>query len=128
MAVISGFRFVPPSRFDQEAAKKINARPAPMSYSNNGALVCHYGVLLFELFETLKSMPEGEQRDRLIERTVNQMRICLKEFSPGSADEEKVASDLAYYTDGAVQIDPNTLRFANVHHPKRQPEKKKKKK
>ena len=71
----------------------------------------HYGKLIEELFEKLKTMPAGEERDALTYYTANQMKRDLITWGHGSAEDERVASDLAHYTDGVIQIDLNTFRF-----------------
>ena len=64
----------------------------------------HYGKLLFETFERLKNMPEGEERDALVRLTANQMKRALVEWGHGAADNERVASDLAAFTNGKIQL------------------------
>ena len=66
--------------------------------------VRHYGRLLFEVFERLINMPEGEERDALTHLTVCQMYRDLMTWGMGTVDAEKVASDLARYTNGKIQL------------------------
>ena len=66
---------------------------------------------MFELFDKLKTMEDGPERDELIRITANQMKRNLRQWSNGSADDEKVASDLAAYTGGRVQLDLDTFEF-----------------
>ena len=56
-------------------------------------------------------MPEDEERDELVRLTANQMKRDLITWGHGSMDDDKVADDLARYTDGVIQIDLNTFRF-----------------
>ena len=74
----------------------------------------HYGKLVSELFEKLKSMPDGEERDALIFYTANQMKRDLATWGHGSIEDERVANDLARYTDGVIQLDLNTFKFEKV--------------
>jgi hypothetical protein len=69
-------------------------------------------------------MPEGEERDTLVRYTANQMKRDLALFGHGSMDDERVASDLARFTDGVIQIDLDAFKFEKVS----QTEDKKKKK
>lgn len=66
--------------------------------------VRHYGRLLFEVFEKLTDMPDGEERDALTQLTVCQMYRDLMTWGMGTVDAEKVASDLARYTNGRIQL------------------------
>ena len=74
----------------------------------------HYGRLIEELFEKLKSMPEGEERDELVRLTANQMKRDLASWGHGSMDDEKVADDLARFTDGKIQLDLSSFRFESM--------------
>lgn len=71
--------------------------------------VRHYGRLLFEVFERLMDMPEGEERDALTQLTVCQMYRDLMTWGMGTVDAEKVASDLARYTNGMIQLTPKDV-------------------
>ena len=97
--------------FDVAAAEKIHNKPKPIPLPKEGMKLRHYGKLIEELFEKLKTMPAGEERDALTYYTANQMKRDLITWGHGSAEDERVASDLAYYTDGVIQIDLNTFRF-----------------
>ena len=66
--------------------------------------VRHYGRLLFEVFEKLIDMPEGEERTALTQLTVCQMYRDLMTWGMGTVDAEKVASDLARFTNGEIQL------------------------
>ena len=59
-------------------------------------------------------MPEGEERDALVKKTANQMKRDLVTWGHGSADDERIASDLARFTDGKIQIDLNSFAFERV--------------
>ena len=99
--------------FDVSDAEEILSKPNPMSHPkiDNQAHLRHYGRLLTEVFEKLKTMPEGAERDELVRQTANQMKRDLATWGHGSIDDEKVADDLARFTDGKIQIDLNTFRF-----------------
>ena len=100
--------------FDVSEAEKILSKPAPMELPQGNTHLRHYGHLLEEVFDKLKTMPEGEERDELVRLTANQMKRNLAAWGHGSMDDEKVADDLARFTDGKIQIDLNTFRFDNL--------------
>ena len=95
-------------------ANKITSKPEPMEYPMKRIPVRHYGHVLFEVFERLKEMPKGEERDELIRLTANQMKMDLMTWSHGSAADEKVADDLARFTDGKVQLNLNDFVFNKI--------------
>ena len=113
--------------YDVSEADKILSKPEPMKLPNSKIKLRHYGHLVEELFEQLKTMPAGEERDALIKKTANQMKRDLVMWGHGSADDERIASDLARYTDGMIQLDLNNFMFEKVSIGENKPSGKKKK-
>jgi hypothetical protein len=85
--------------------------PGRVPYPTNRINQKSYGHLMDELFNKLKEMPKGTERDELIRLTANQMKRNLMAWNHGSMDDEKVASDLARFTDGKVQLDLKSFKF-----------------
>ena len=113
--------------FDVSEADKILSKPEPMKLPNSNIRLRHYGHLVEELFEQLKTMPAGEERDALIRKTANQMKRDLATWGHGSMDDERVASDLARFTDGIIQLDLNNFVFEKLTSGEKKPSGKKKK-
>ncbi len=111
LAFISQFKLDIDYPVDVSNAAKIVSRPEPIAYPAQDIPVRHYGKMIFETFEKLKSMPEGEERDALARMTANQMKRNLITWGHGSNNEERVASDLARFTDGVIQLDLDTFAF-----------------
>ena len=97
--------------YDVSNAEKINHKPQQLKRESGNVRLRHYGRLVEELFEKLKSMPAGEERDALVSLTANQMKLDLAMWGHGSMDDERVASDIAAFTDGVIQLDLNTFVF-----------------
>lgn len=114
LAIMSGFRLDIDYPCDISQAGKIAEKPAPVEYPMKKIPVKHYDYMMFELFDKLKTMEDGPERDELIRITANQMKRNLRQWSNGSADDEKVASDLAAYTGGRVQLDLDTFEFEKM--------------
>ena len=104
--------------YDVSNAEKILSKPNPMERPKYNAQshLRHYGRLITKLFEQLKTMPEGEERDELVRLTANQMKRDLATWGHGSMDDEKVADDLARFTDGKIQIDLSSFRFEPLNN------------
>ena len=77
--------------------------------------VRHYGKLLFEAFEELKTMEPGGRRDAFVRSVANQMKRSLMQWGHGTCDDEKIASDLARFTDGKIQLDLDTFKFEKIN-------------
>ena len=95
-------------------ALKMATKPEPLPYPMSHIPVRHYGKLVFELFEQLKDMSAGPDRDELVRQTANQMKRDLLLWSHGSNAEEKIAHELARYTDGKIQLDLDTFKFEKM--------------
>lgn len=104
--------------YDMSGAEKILTKPEPMKLpkKNEHVHLRHYGHLLEKVFETLKAMPAGAKRDELVRLTANQMKRDLTTWGHGSMDDEKVASDLARFTEGIIQLDLNKFQFERVNN------------
>lgn len=97
--------------YDISEAERILTKPAPMPRPDTKIGLRHYGRLVEELWERLKTMPPGKERDELTSQTANQMKRDLILWGHGSIDDEKVADDLARYTDGKIQLDLSKFSF-----------------
>lgn len=117
LAIMSGFKLDIDYPFDISEARKMADKPKPMAYPMTKIPVKHYGHMVFEIFDKLKAMPPGPERDELVRQTANQMKRDLVLWSHGSSDNEKVASDLARFTDGNIQIDLERFKFNKVVEP-----------
>ena len=114
LAIMSRFQLDIDYPFDVTSASQMARKPEPMPYPMKKIPVRHYGAMLFEAFEILKTMEPGRERDELVKLTANQMHRNLMQWSHGSSDGEKVASDLARFTDGKIQLDLDTFKFEKI--------------
>ena len=115
--------------FDVSNAEKIHSKPQPIPIvkENGQTHMRHYGRLIMEIFEKLKTMPEGAERDELVRLTANQMKRDLAAWGHGLNDNEKIADDLARFTDGKIQIDLSMFQLGPVGVPAGEGKRKKRK-
>ena len=125
LAILSDFKLDIDWPYDISQAKTINSKPESMGYPMQRIPIRHYGRLIFESFEKLKTMEPGEEREALARLTANQMKRDLMQWSHSYSDD-KVADDLARYTDGKIQLNLDTFKFEKIVIPT--PEKKRKRK
>ena len=114
LALMSDFKLDIDYPVEITTAEQMASKPEPVAYPNTRIPVRHYGRALFELFDTLKTMEPGEERDTLVRMTANQMKRCLLLWGHGNGDDEKVADDLARFTDGVIQLDLDSFRFDKI--------------
>lgn len=115
LAIMSDFKLDIDYPYDVAQAKQITAKPEPLEYPMSNIPVRHYGKMMFEIFDKLKTMEPGDDRDELVRVTANQMKRNLALWSHGSSDDEKVAADLARYTDGKIQLDLSDFQFEKIN-------------
>lgn len=114
LALMSNFKLDIDYPVEITTEEKINEKPEPIPYPDKARYVRHYGKSLFQIFDQLKTMEPGEERDALVVRTANQMKRCLLMYGHGNGDAEKVADDLARFTDGVIQLDIDTFKFEKI--------------
>ena len=110
LALMSGFQLDIDYPCDITEAQKMLQKPAPMRYPMKRIPVRHYGNMMFEVFKLLKNLPNGAERTELTRLAANQMKRDLVLWGHGSSDDEKVASDLADYTDGEDSARPRNVQ------------------
>ena len=115
LAIMSNFQLDIDWPCDISQAAKIATKPEPMEYPMQDIPTRHYGYMMHELYDKLKTMPEGPERDELARLTANHMKRCLYQWSHGSAADEKVISDIARLTDGVIQLDPDRFTFEKIN-------------
>ena len=128
LAIMSHFKLDIDYPFEVTKEDEFYKKPQPMKYPMTKIRQRQYGHLIEELFDKLKVMPNGNERDELIRLTANQMKRNLASYNHGTMDDEKIADDLARYTDGKVQLDLDTFKFSDIPAADLQKNKKNKKK
>ena len=116
--------------FDVGNAEKILTKPQPLPLPGQDEIPYqrHYGRLMAKVFEELKTMPESPERDELVRQTANQMKRDLTTWGHGSMDDERVADDMARFTDGIIQLDLSDFEFEHIQSAKAGDSKRNKKK
>lgn len=77
--------------------------PSKLSYPQSRIRFRHYGRLVEKAMAELREMAEGEQRDDYIRLLANRMKRNLADWKGDGVQDEKVARDIAFYTDGKVE-------------------------
>ena len=113
LAEMSNFKLDIDWPIDITQAQQIKQKPQPIKYPATQLRSRTYGKLLMDIFEKLKQMPPCKERDELTASAANQMKRDLVQWGH-VGDDEKIADDLARYTDGVIQLDLKHFRFAKV--------------
>ena len=114
LAVISNFELDIVYPYEITQKEELAKHPEPLQYPMQKIRSRHYGHLVEEMFRKLCDMPEGPERDELIRLTANQMKRSQFVWNRGAGDDETIISDLARFTNGAVQIDGEKFVFDTI--------------
>ena len=88
-----------------------NARPEQLPYPQKRIRRRHYGAIVEEFAEHLATMENSPERDELTIMVANHMKRDLSNWSADSMNDDKVADDMAQYTDGKIQIDLSSTQL-----------------
>ncbi len=99
--------------YDTSEAEKFLDRPQPLPHpkADDRMRMRHYGRLLEQTLDKLATMEEGEERDALTSITAHQMRRVLLTYGHGTQENERIADDIAHYTNGRVKLNLETFKF-----------------
>ena len=91
---------------DIERMDDIDARPEQLPYPQKRIRKRNYGAIVERFTDHLATMPASAEQEELTLLVANHMKRDLSNWSVDSMSDEKVAEDLAQYTDGKIQLDP----------------------
>ncbi len=114
LAVMSDYKLDIDYPYEIEKKDSWGKKPQPMVYPMQRIRYRHYGYLLETLLKKLKDMPEGEERDALLQIVADQMKRSLVNWNKDGMDDAKIAADIALYTDGKVMLDLDNFRFSSL--------------
>lgn len=87
------------------------SRPEPIKYSLSRIDYRHYGKHIEDMIRTACDMPDGEEKDALVNLIANHMKKMMLAVNPDGVDDMKIFKDLAYYSHGAIRLDPAKHRL-----------------
>lgn len=79
--------------------------PTKMAYPQRGNRMRRYGQLVERWLGELATMPEGPKRDELVRLIASRMKRSTAEERTQTDSDERIAHDIALYTDGAIRPD-----------------------
>ncbi len=106
LAYMSGFKLDIDYPVEVSAPDKYSSRPEKVPYPRR-----HYGKDVELIIAKAIEMPEGPERDELVNLVANHMKKLLLAVNKDSVDDAKIFKDLAEYSHGMLRIDPETTRL-----------------
>ncbi len=93
-------------RHDEDESKRQRV-PYPKTKINRR----NYGHIIESFTEAIKGMENEKERMELAGQVANQMKRDLGNWNVDAMSDDKVADDMARYTDGKVLLDPSNFQF-----------------
>lgn len=128
LAIMSDFKL--DIDFPDEVVKPddLLSKPGNVPYPQSDIRYRHYGKIIEQMIEKAAAMPEGEERDEVVLLIANHMKKQMLAFNPDGVDDRKIFDDLAWYSNGAIRLDPEVHRLRIFQAPPQPQSGKKKKK
>lgn len=82
-------------------ADRIPYRTSPIRYR-------HYGKNIELMIDKVANMPDGEEKDILISMIAHHMKKLMLIHNKEGVDDAKILRDLAEYSNGLINLDPQT--------------------
>lgn len=111
LAIMANFELDIDYPFDVATAEAVYSRPEPLPYPKRRIPVRHYGNLVYQTIEHIRTMPQGPERDELTRLLANQMKRDIVLYGNANPDNDRVFSDIAHLSDGDIQIDPDKMKL-----------------
>ena len=80
----------------------------------------HYGHILPSLVKVAVSMPEGPERSQLVRLLAVQMKKDLMTWNKEMVSDERIADDLAYFSNGRLSLQEGDLNVQFAQAPPQQ--------
>lgn len=109
LAYMSGYKLdidypVEITRIDKE-----KQRPDMISYPQNKIRFRHYGQIVPGMIRQAMEMEDGPERRQLVRLLAVQMKKDLLTWNRELASDERIAQDIAYYSDGQLSLQDGDL-------------------
>lgn len=93
-------------RHDEDSSKRQS-----IPYPKTAIKRRNYGHIIESFNSAIKEMDNDEERMELAGLIANQMKRDLGNWNVDAMSDDKVADDMAKYTDGRVMLDPTNFQF-----------------
>lgn len=111
LAIMSDFKLDIDYPVEVSVPDKYPPSPDKVPYPGHLIRYRHYGKEVELAINKAVEMPDGPERDELVSLVANHMKKLLLAVNKDSVDDAKIFKDLAEYSHGMLQLDPETTRL-----------------
>ena len=91
--------------------ESMTPHPERISYPSGSIRFRHYGRTTEQMVKSVAEMEESPERDALVSMLAHHMKKLLTLHNKEAVSNEKVIRDLAEFSDGKIQLDPDTYEI-----------------
>lgn len=113
LAIMSNFKLDIDYPYEVITEEELYKRPDKLEYSRSKIKYRHYGRLLEKMIDIAANMEPGDKLDRLISQITIQMKRSYTQWNK-EIDDEKIIYDLKEFSNGKINLDPNTYTIAST--------------
>ena len=114
LAIMSNFKLDIDYPCEIVHKESLETLPERIAYSNFDIRLRHYGHFTEEMLKKAQAMPEGDERNALVEMLANYMKRSYLTWNKDNVEDEKIWQDIREYTRGIIDIDTPLLRAKEI--------------
>lgn len=122
--IISDYRLDVDSPYEKPTREERDEKPEPLKYKTSSITYRPYGAYLEKMIKRTIELPEGEEKQQLIERTAQEMKKLYLQWNIDTCDDEVLKKHFEVLSEGKLTL-PEDFQFKNTRSIIAKPKKKK---
>lgn len=122
--IISDYKLDVDSPYEKPTREERDERPEPLKYKTSSITYRPYGAYLEKMIKRTIDLPEGEEKQQLIERTAQEMKKLYLQWNIDTCDDEVLKKHFEVLSEGKLTL-PEDFQFRNTRSIIAKPKKKK---
>lgn len=122
--IISDYKLDVDSPYEKPTREERDERPEPLKYKTSSITYRPYGAYLEKMIKRTIDLPEGEEKQQLIERTAHEMKKLYLQWNIDTCDDEVLKKHFEVLSEGKLTL-PEDFQFKNTRSIIAKPKKKK---
>ena len=114
LAIMSDFKLDIDYPCEIVRKESLETLPERIPYSNSDIKLRHYGKFTEEMLKKAQEMPDGEERDALVDLLANYMKRSYLTWNKDNVEDEKIWQDIRDYTHGTIHTDTPLMRAKDL--------------
>ncbi len=108
LAIMSDFKLDIDYPYEIVKEENLETKPEPMKYKLEPIKMRHYGKIIERMIARACEYPDGDEKDAFIMLIANHMKKLIYLINKEDVDDAKIFKDLAFYSQGKINLDPAT--------------------